>query len=244
MSDYILGHESLELVKTTKDLGITVSDDVRWGKHIAEITAKANRTLGLIKRSCRDFEDQTVRKLLYLTLVRPQLEFSSELWSPSEVKYQLMLEAVQRRATKFILNYPDIGYKERLIKLNLLPLDVRRSMKDLLFFHKCRTGLLDIHLDIHVEQVYWIYILDILLDIDYVQSRLAPRYNIRSHDVNNFTEFKCRTEYFKNSYFPRSVTMWNSLDSDLKAIDSFSIFKSRLLKKFYIELNVYELPHK
>ena len=81
VSDYILGHESLELVKTTKDLGITVSDDVRWGKHIAEITAKANRTLGLIKRTCRDFEDQTVRKLLYLTLVRPQLEFSSELWS-------------------------------------------------------------------------------------------------------------------------------------------------------------------
>ncbi len=62
--------------------------------------------------------------------------------------------------------------------------------------------------------------------------------------MNNFTEFKCRTEYFKNSYFPRAVTMWNSLDSDLKAIDSFSIFKSRLLKKFYIELNVYELPHK
>ncbi|CAB4021758.1 Hypothetical predicted protein [Paramuricea clavata] len=78
VSDYILGHESLELVKTIKDLGITVSDDVRWGKHIAEITAKANRTLGLIKRTCRDFEDQTVRKLLYLTLmVRPQLEFCS-----------------------------------------------------------------------------------------------------------------------------------------------------------------------
>ena len=106
---YKLGHESLELVKTTKDLGITVNDDVSWGKHIAKITAKANRTLGLIKRrtNCQDqtVEDQTVRKLLYLTLVRPQLEFSSELWSPSEVKYQLMLEAVQRRATKFILNY-------------------------------------------------------------------------------------------------------------------------------------------
>ena len=96
LTDYKLGHESLELVKTTKDLGITVNDDVSWGKHIAKITAKANRTLGLIKRTCKDFEDQTVRKLLYLTLVRPQLEFSSELWSPSEVKYQLMLEAVQR----------------------------------------------------------------------------------------------------------------------------------------------------
>ena len=61
LTDYKLGHESLELVKTPKDLGITVNDDVSWGKHIAKITAKANRTLGLIKRTCKDFEDQTVR---------------------------------------------------------------------------------------------------------------------------------------------------------------------------------------
>ena len=61
---------------------------------------------------------------------------------------------------------------------------------------------------------------------------------------NNFTELKCRTEYFKNSYFPRVVTKWNSLDSDLKTIDSFSIFKSRPYKKFYSEINDYEPPHK
>jgi hypothetical protein len=136
--DYKLGYETLECIKTTKDLGTPVSEDVSWGTHISKITAKANRTLGLIKRTCKDIEDQGIRKLLYLTLVRPQLEFSSELWSPSEVKYQLMLEGIQRRATKFILNYPhDTDYKERLIQLNLLPLDVRRNMKYLLFFFKC-----------------------------------------------------------------------------------------------------------
>jgi hypothetical protein len=32
----------------------------------------------------------------------------------------------------------------------------------------------------------------------------------RSHDTNNFMAFKCRTEYFKNSFFLRVVTMWNS----------------------------------
>ena len=42
-----------------------------------------------------------------------------------------MLEGVQRKATKFILNYPlHIGYKERLTKLNILPLEYRRDMKD------------------------------------------------------------------------------------------------------------------
>ncbi len=133
-----------------------------------------------IKRTCKDIENQSIRKLLYLTSVRSQLEFSSELWSPSEVKYQLMLQGVQRRATKFILNYPDdTDYKERLIQLNILPLDVRRNMRDLLFFFKCRARLLDIQLP------------------DYVQNRPAPKYNFRSYDENDFTDFKCRTQYFK-----------------------------------------------
>jgi hypothetical protein len=92
-------------------------------------------------------------------------------------------------------------------------------MKDLLFFFKCKAGLLDIQLS------------------DYVQNQLAPKYNFRSYDVNNF-----RSEYFKNSYFPRVVRIskWNSLDSDIKTIDSFDIFKSKLYQKFYSELNSYE----
>ncbi len=55
MSDYILGHESLELVKTTKDLGITVSDDVRWGKHIAEITAKEKSNTRVDQKNLQRF---------------------------------------------------------------------------------------------------------------------------------------------------------------------------------------------
>ena len=93
-----------------------------------------------------------------------------------------------------------------MIQLNLLPLDVRRNMKDLLLFFKCRAGLLDIQFP------------------DYVQNRPAPKYNLRSYDMNDFTDFKCRTQYFKNPYFPRVVRKWNSLDSDIKTIDSLDIF--------------------
>ena len=62
-------------------------------------------------------------------------------------KEKLMLEGVQRRATRFISDYPyHTEYKERLIKLKNLALDVRRNMKDLLFFFKCRIGFLEIQL--------------------------------------------------------------------------------------------------
>ena len=65
----------------------------------------------------------------------------SELWSPFTCKDKLLLENVQRRARKFILNYPkDMSYKDRLLKLNLLPLEYRRDLKDLVLIFKARAG--------------------------------------------------------------------------------------------------------
>ena len=73
--------------------------------------------------------------MLYSALIRPSLEYSSSLWSP-------YTENVQRRATKFILKYhKDKSFKERLIKLDLLPLEYYREISDLLFIFRPRNGL-------------------------------------------------------------------------------------------------------
>ena len=112
--------------------------DVSWGTHITENTAKANRTLELVKRVCRDLEDITIRKYLYISLVRSQLEYSPKLWSASGIKYKRMLEDVQRRATKFILSYPSgVSYKEKLTKLRpnyKERLELRRKIRMLIRF--------------------------------------------------------------------------------------------------------------
>ena len=49
-TSYILTGQQLEQVTHISDLGITVSSDLSWFKHIENIAAKANKTLGLIKR--------------------------------------------------------------------------------------------------------------------------------------------------------------------------------------------------
>ena len=67
-------------------------------------------------------------------------------------KYKFMLEGVQRKATKFILKYPlHIGYKERLTKLSILPLEYRLDMKDLLFLFKRKLDLYDIELSNYMQ---------------------------------------------------------------------------------------------
>ena len=70
----------------------------------------------------RDIRDVQTRKLLYTALVRPLLEYSSSVWSPYLVKHRRLIENIQRRATKFILNYPprEVNYINRLDQLNCL----------------------------------------------------------------------------------------------------------------------------
>ena len=60
--------------------------------------------------------------MLYISLVRSKLIYSSQLWNPYLIKDIVMLERIQRCATKFILNDYTSSYKSRLLKLNILPL--------------------------------------------------------------------------------------------------------------------------
>jgi len=55
----------LEEVKEFKDLGILTYNGLSWNSHIDMITAKANRMLGLIKRTCMDLKDESTQKILY-----------------------------------------------------------------------------------------------------------------------------------------------------------------------------------
>ena len=65
--------QPLESVSVYKDLGLFTTCDLSWNQHVDKIT-KANRVLGLFKRTCRDLNDiDTMKTLYYYTLVRPLL---------------------------------------------------------------------------------------------------------------------------------------------------------------------------
>ena len=78
----------------------------------------------------------TEKKVLYLHIVRSCLLYCSPLWRPHQVQHIILLERVQRRASKFILNDYSTDYKSQLIKLNLLPLMYIYELMDILFFIK------------------------------------------------------------------------------------------------------------
>ncbi len=90
---------NIEQVQEEKDLGVLFQSDLKFSKHINNCVNKANSILGLVKRSFT-YMDTEMFLPLYKTLVRPHLEYATAVWSPYFQKDILLLENVQRRATK------------------------------------------------------------------------------------------------------------------------------------------------
>ena len=96
--EYTLGSKKLTRVDHEKDLGIMTTTNITWDLHVNTVVAKANKMLG---RTCTSITDITIRRTLYLSLVKSQLLYASEVWSPvNNVKLAKRVKKVQRRATK------------------------------------------------------------------------------------------------------------------------------------------------
>ena len=115
------------------DLGVLLTSKLNLNRHVDFITAKAASLLGLLKRFARAFQDLSVLKTLYCSLVRSRLEYAAVVWSPYHTTYSDRLESVQKQYLKFALpHHRQPGtfrlppYPQRLQEHGLEPLWSRR----------------------------------------------------------------------------------------------------------------------
>ena len=101
--DYQLHSSTLSSVDHCKYLGVVLQSNLRWSKHIETITAKANSTLGMARRNIKK-APISVKEQIYKTLIRPQLEYASCMWSPWLKQDILELEKVQHHGARFVYN--------------------------------------------------------------------------------------------------------------------------------------------
>ena len=76
-------------------------------------------------------------------MVRSHLTYCSQVWRSHLIKDIEILEKVQRRATKWILNNYTSDYKSRLISLHMLPLMMTLEVYDISFFLKSLSSPLE-----------------------------------------------------------------------------------------------------
>ena len=90
-SDYSMGGADLAKSEGEKDLGVVVDIRLSFEQHIDGQVSKANRALGLIRRSFT-FLDGPTMKTLFKALVRPHLEYGVTAWRPASKGAQIKIE--------------------------------------------------------------------------------------------------------------------------------------------------------
>ena len=103
---YQLCGEVLQKVSDAKYLGILISSDLSWDKHISDVAKRANYTLGLIRRNLRHCP-RDAKTTAYFSLVRSTTDYCSAIWDPYLEKDKTKLERVNRRAARVVCNKTD-----------------------------------------------------------------------------------------------------------------------------------------
>jgi len=98
------GSSILKFAETEKDLGVTLSRNMKFSTHIRIQTKKATAILGQLKRTFKFWTIATCRTL-YCAFVRPHLEYAAAVWFPYSKKDIKILETVQCRASKLVRSY-------------------------------------------------------------------------------------------------------------------------------------------
>lgn len=160
-NNYKIDNDGLEKKTSFCDLGVMFDMKCTFNLHVDYILNKAYSKLGCIIRWGREFNDPSLLMTLFCSLVRPHVEYCSSLWC---VRYQNNICRIESLQKQFLLrmnrqriNFNQIQpYKERLKDRNLMTLEDRRIMQNILFVFNVLNGKTDFnfmlnHLSINVR---------------------------------------------------------------------------------------------
>ncbi|CAH1248772.1 Hypp8402 [Branchiostoma lanceolatum] len=208
---YTLHDHPLAKVSCTKYLGLHISSNLTWGKHVEATTSKANRTLGMLRR-CLRISSTAAKERAYMALVRPVLEYGCCVWDPHTREQVRSVEMVQRRAARYVSNdYRRTSSVTAMLRnLGWQTLELRRKIARQVTLYKI------IHGTVYVPHT----------------TMIAPvaRCSRRTNHSQTLQAIACRNNYYRLSFFPRTIKEWNELEPGVAEAGSLSQFKTELGK--------------
>lgn len=198
---------TLGTTQVEKDLGVHVDDELKFSIHIQTQVSKANKILGLIRRSYQHLDRNSV-KMLFTALVRPHLEFANVAWSPRFKKDKKLIEGVLRRASKLVPELKELEYEQRLQRMGLPSMQYRRDRGDMIEVFKLTHDMYNVNMK------------QDLFDLDTSSVTRGHKYKLTKHRWNS----SLRQQFFTF----RVVDKWNMLPASVVEAPTLQVFKNRL----------------
>lgn len=206
---YQINNVELEVVNEYKYLGVTMTSNLTWNKHIQNITSSALRRLWLLRHRLQHCTSRT-KTVAYTTLVRPLLEYADVVWDPHTKTDSAMLERVQKKALRFIHNAYSrrVSVTELRRRSDLPTLESRRKLHRLKILHSIVNGYSKLDFNTYLE---------------FNMSR--PTRN--KHNKTILMPLT-RTNAHRLSFFPRTIAEWNTLPRDVTNLTNQNAFSTAI----------------
>ena len=131
----VIDNNDIERVTQAKVLGVTLSPDLTWNAHVDTIVSKARKTVFTIDQLKRAGIRQCDLLRVYVSVIRPVLEYACPVWHTSLPMYLSdNIETIQKRCLRTI--FPGHSYDEARSISNLPTLFERRTKLCQSYFRK------------------------------------------------------------------------------------------------------------
>ena len=197
---------ALVRLSEVRDLGVLFNSKLNFVNHIDVLIGKAKQRLFLLRKSFSHCNGQAL-VLAFKTYIVPLLEYCSPVWSPSSICDIVRIESVQRSFTKSLNFCYLLPYNERLHRCNLLSLERRRLIADLVLLFKMVNKLIEIDLDCSITPI-----------VDYVTRGHSRRLRVPLARLNTRLNF----------FTVKTVKVWNCLSEQTVIASSAPAFKNHL----------------
>jgi len=211
---YTMHGKQIDRSNTTAYLGVQLDSNMSWTTQVNTVASKGQKLVGMMWRNLNQCH-QRLKEKAYIAIIRPCLEYASQIWDPWQKFNIRRIEAVQRSAARMVMGIrhrwqiPD-SVTDMITQLKWTSLEERRKIKSVTFLYRILNG------HIIIPQIYH-------------PSRIDHNYSTTTNaNPNALQRLQSRIQTYKNSFFTRTIPMYNTLPVDVTSSQNLDCFKSNL----------------
>jgi hypothetical protein len=208
----ILDGLALDFVTSARNLGLIIDQNLKWQPHISSVCAKIYASLRSIRVACSDLPI-SIKLHVCRSLIVPHVIYCDTIYGSASAEVLRPLRKAINVCLRFIYGLNGWTSVSHL-QTNLLGLPFNR------FFDYRR--LLNLHSMVHGNAPLYLK--------SYITFGHSTRQNLLCH-------MRTRTEGYKRTTIPHSISLWNQLPINLRLIKSKTIFKEQI-KNFLSQLDI------
>ena len=158
-------------------------------------------------RSLKFFLSRSSLEKMYISFVRPIIEYSNVVWDNCSNFLKIEIELIHHEAARIVSGATKLCNINKLLNdLKWDSLEKRRQNHKLILFYKMQNNLTP----------------------SYLTDLLPSNNAVGAYNLRNTRSVNARTESYRSSFLPSTIRAWNALPQPTRESSSIAIFKHRL----------------